>query len=105
RLAVGLAAERLVVIQREVARIADFVGDRVVDRVLQALGFESDFGGGFALPVRVGVVLGVRSEGDKRQREEPAHLPPFSACSSACAGRGGLTPRLSSCSVMAARKS
>src|SRR3989449_1134884 len=74
RVAERLAPERLVVVEREIARIACFVRDRVIDRVLEPLRVDARFPGRLALPDGVGIVgcfrLGKSAERDQQQCKE-----------------------------------
>ena len=69
RIAERLAAESLVVIEREIARILRFGRDRVVDCGFEQPGIEAGFGRRLALPLRIGEIqqtgfsfLGVRAK-------------------------------------------
>jgi hypothetical protein len=56
RIAERLAAERLVVIDREVARVLRFGCDRVIDRGFEPRGVDTRFGRRPALPDGVGEI-------------------------------------------------
>src|SRR5204862_8267853 len=60
RLAERLASEGLVMVERQVARVARFARHREIDRALEQRRVDACFGGRLALPERVGIVDALR---------------------------------------------
>src|SRR5207245_4326916 len=69
RLAERLSAERLVVVERQVARVARFARHREIDRALEQRRVDACFRGRLALPERVGIVDALRVYAERNEQQ------------------------------------